>query len=91
MQTRLVMRSGYISLFMYRCPQNRTPQGFSADDTSEDHHTYEPMTFLVCQSDLNPATGAVLGERSNRASGLEKPDRIASVFLLLALFGKQID
>jgi hypothetical protein len=40
---------------------------------------------------VNPPTGAVLGERSNSASGLEKPDRIASIFLLLALFGKQID
>ena len=32
-------------LFMYRCPKTGyRVQGFSAEDTSEDHHTYEPVT-----------------------------------------------
>jgi hypothetical protein len=36
-------------LFIYRCPKTRRlVQGFSAEDTSEDQHVYEPMTCPVC-------------------------------------------
>ena len=53
-------------LFMYRCPATGyRVQGFSAEDVSEDHHVYEPVTCPVCGQihHVNPATGAVLGER----------------------------
>ena len=37
-------------LFIYRCPlTGHRVQGFSAEDTSEDHHTYEPVTCPVCR------------------------------------------
>ena len=52
-------------LFTYRCPKTRRlVQGFSAEDTSEDQHVYEPMTCPVCHQVhyVNPATGKVLGE-----------------------------
>ena len=63
-------------LFMYRCPQTGyRVQGFSAEDTSEDQHIYEPVTCPVCRKfhHVNPATGTLLGERSIGASGLGKP------------------
>ena len=53
-------------LFIYRCPTTGyRVQGFSADDTSEDRHVYEPMTCPVCHKvhHVNPATGAVLGDK----------------------------
>ena len=39
-------------------------RAFSAEDTSEDQHVYEPMTCPVCHQVhyVNPATGKVLGE-----------------------------
>ena len=42
-------------------------QGFSAEDTSEDYHTYEPVTCPACNQvhHVNPATSAVLEKRSN--------------------------
>jgi hypothetical protein len=52
-------------LFMYRCPQTRyRVQGFSAADTSEDRHVYEPVTCPVCHliHHVNRASGAVLEE-----------------------------
>jgi hypothetical protein len=53
-------------LFMYRCPQTGyRVQGFSAEDTSEDRHVYEPVTCPVCHHQIhhvNPASGAVLEE-----------------------------
>jgi hypothetical protein len=52
-------------LFMYRCSQTGyRVQGFSAEDTSEDRHVYEPVTCLVCHQihHVNPASGAVLEE-----------------------------
>ena len=62
-------------LFLYRCPTTGyRVQGFVSEDTSEDHHIYEPMTCLVCHRVhyVNPATGVLLGERSNGASGSER-------------------
>ena len=53
-------------LFLYRCPTTGyRVQGFVSEDTSEDHHIYEPMTCLVCDRVhyVNPATGVLLGER----------------------------
>ena len=58
-------------LFMYCCPVTEyRVQGFSAEDTSEDRHTYEPVTCPVCRQihHVNPATGAVLGEKVESAS-----------------------
>ena len=58
-------------LFMYRCPVTEyRVQGFSAEDTSEDRQTYEPVTCPVCRQihHVNPATGAVLGEKVESAS-----------------------
>ncbi len=45
-------------------------QGFSAEDTSEDRHTCEPVTCPACRQihHVNPATGAVLGEKVVSAS-----------------------
>ena len=54
-------------LFVYRCPiTGHRVQGFSAEDTSEDHHTYEPVTCPACNQvhHVNPATGAVFGRKS---------------------------
>ena len=51
-------------LFLYLCPQTGyRVQGFSAEDTSEDRHVFEPVTCPVCDRMhyVNPATGAVLG------------------------------
>ncbi len=56
---------------MYRCPVTEyRVQGFSAEDTSEDRHTYEPVTCPACRQihHVNPATGAVLGEKVESAS-----------------------
>jgi len=37
-------------LFMYRCPKTEyRVQGFSAEDISEDHHIYEPVTCPACR------------------------------------------
>jgi hypothetical protein len=38
-------------------------QGFSAEDISEDHHIYEPVTCPACRQvhHVNPRTGAILG------------------------------
>ena len=37
-----------LPLFMYRCPNTGyRVQGFVAEDTSEDGHVYEPVTFYV--------------------------------------------
>jgi len=52
-------------LFLYRCPHTGyRVQGFVAEDTSEDSHTYEPVTCPVCHQihHVNPHTGVVLGE-----------------------------
>ena len=51
-------------LFIYRCQNTGyRVQGFASEDTSEDHHIYEPMTCPVCHEihHVNPTTGAVLG------------------------------
>jgi len=56
-------------LFLYRCPRTEyRVQGFTAENTSDDEHTYEPVTFLACRQvhHVNPATGAVLGAQSPR-------------------------
>jgi hypothetical protein len=53
-------------LFMYRCPTTGyRVQGFASEDTSEDYHIYEPMTYPVCRQvhHVNPATGIVLEEK----------------------------
>ena len=52
-------------LFIYRCPiTGYRVQGFSAEDISEDTHTYEPVFCVICKRFhvVNPATGAVLGQ-----------------------------
>jgi hypothetical protein len=53
--------------FTYRCPHTgyRT-QGFLADEASNGACTYESVLCTVCQRIhfVNPATGAVLGEKS---------------------------
>jgi len=52
-------------LFLYRCPKTGARvQGFTAEDVSEDHHSYEPVTCPVCRQihHVNPTTGKVLGE-----------------------------
>ena len=61
---RLHLSPGFstMPLFIYRCPiTGHRVQGFSAEDTSKDHHTYEPVTCPVCHQvhHVNPATGAV--------------------------------
>ena len=51
-------------LFTYRCPKTRQlVQAFSAEDVSEDTHTYEFVRCALCQQihRVNPATDAVLG------------------------------
>ena len=53
-------------LFVYRCPKTDFwVQGFSSEDTSEDHHIYEPVTCPICHQihHVNPASGAVLEEK----------------------------
>ena len=53
-------------LFTYRCPKTGyRVQGFATEDISEDHHIFEPVTRPVCHQvhHVNPATGAVLGEK----------------------------
>ena len=53
-------------LFMYRCPKTGyRVQGFSAEDISEEHHIYEPVTCPACRQvhHVNPRTGAILGEK----------------------------
>jgi len=53
-------------LFMYRCPKTGyRVQGFCAEDISEDHHVYEPVTCPVCREihHVNPTTGTVLEEK----------------------------
>jgi hypothetical protein len=53
-------------LFIYRCPTTGyRVEGFSAEDASEDRHTYEPVTCPVCHQihHVNPTTGATLGEK----------------------------
>jgi len=55
-------------LFLYRCPQTGyRVQGFSSEDTAEDHHVYEPMNCPVCHQihHVNPTTGTVLGEKKD--------------------------
>jgi predicted RNA-binding Zn-ribbon protein involved in translation (DUF1610 family) len=50
-------------LFLYRCPKTGFDvQGFASEDTSEDHHVYEPVTCPMCGQihHVNPATGTVL-------------------------------
>jgi hypothetical protein len=52
-------------LFLYRCPRTGSHvQGFTAEDTSEDHHIYEPVICPICHQihHVNPTTGAVLEE-----------------------------
>ena len=53
-------------LFMYRCPKTGyRVQGFSAEDTSEDRHVYEPVTCPVCHQihHVNQTTRATLEEK----------------------------
>jgi hypothetical protein len=50
-------------LFMYHCLNTGYhAQGFSADDVSEDHHVYEPVTCPACyrMHHVNPTTAKVL-------------------------------
>ncbi len=62
-------------LFTYRCPKTgRLAQAFSAEDVSEDTRTYELVRCALCQQfhQVNPATGAVLGEDDRRAASRKK-------------------
>jgi hypothetical protein len=57
---------------MYRCLNSGyRVQGFASEDTSEDNHVYEPVTCPVCHliHHVNPATGVVLDEKAESASG----------------------
>jgi len=52
-------------LFSYCCPiTGARVQGFTAEDVSENPHSYEPVTCPVCRQihHVNPTTGKVLGE-----------------------------
>src|SRR5580704_6127769 len=65
---RLNLKPGLsiMPLFIYRCPiTGYRVQGFSAEDTSEDRHTLEPVTCPVCHQihHVNPTTGATLEEK----------------------------
>ena len=63
-------------LFIYRCPTTGLRvQGFCAEDTSEDRHVYEPVTCPVCKQihHVNPTTGTVLGEQTEREEPLQTP------------------
>ena len=65
-------------LFLYRCPTTgHRVQGFASEDVVEDHHVYEPVTCLACRKihHVNPATGAVLGEKAELTAA--DPDREA--------------
>jgi hypothetical protein len=65
-------------LFIYRCPvTGRQVQGFSADDVSEDTHTYEPVRCVPCKRFhmVNPATGAVFGQDAEQATPRDGPSR----------------
>jgi hypothetical protein len=58
-------------LFVYRCPTTgHQVQGFSADDVSEDTHTYERVFCIMCKRFhvVNPATGAVLGQNAEQGT-----------------------
>jgi hypothetical protein len=58
-------------LFMYRCPNTGyRVQGFSADDISEDRHSYESVTCPVCHLVhlVNPNTGRVLGVKDEQSA-----------------------
>ena len=53
-------------------------QGFSAEDTSEDRHTCEPVTCPACRQihHVNPATGAIFRRKSRiRFGDLCRPPR----------------
>jgi hypothetical protein len=57
-------------LFTYRCPTTgHRVQGFSADDVSEDTHTYESVLCVMCGRFhfVNPATGVVMGQEGTQA------------------------
>jgi hypothetical protein len=62
-----------MSLFTYRCPKTgQLVQAFSAQNVSEDMHTYEFVRCVLCQRihRVNPATGVILGgniSKSRRA------------------------
>ena len=65
-EARRIAANIAMPLFMYRCPKTGyRVQGFSAEDTSEDRHVYEPVTCPVCHQihHVNPTTGATLGEK----------------------------
>jgi hypothetical protein len=57
-------------LFLYRRPKTGyRVQGFASEDTSEDHHVYEPVTCPVCQQihhGIRPR-GPSWEKRSNRS------------------------
>ena len=58
-------------LFTYRCPKTeQLVQAFSAEDVSEDTHTYELVRCALCQHihRVNPATGGVLGGNDRQAT-----------------------
>jgi len=66
-------------LFVYRCPTTgHQVQGFSADDVSEDTHTYERVFCIMCKRVhvVNPASGAVLSQ--NAEQGTARNDRRGS-------------
>ena len=44
-------------------------EGFSADDVSEDIHTYESVLCVICGRFhfVNPATGTVAGQQNTQA------------------------
>ena len=63
-------------LFVYRCPTTgRFVQGFSAEDVSEDAHTFELVRCTACKGfhPVNPATGKVLGEQDEHATSRNTP------------------
>ena len=65
-------------LFIYRCPTTgQQVQGFSADDLSEDMHTYKSVLCMKCKRFhmVNPATGAVLARDAEQATPREGPSR----------------
>jgi hypothetical protein len=63
-------------LFIYRCPTTgHQVQGFSADDVSEDTHTYESVKCIMCGQFhfVKPATGAVMDQEDTQPEPRKEP------------------
>jgi hypothetical protein len=55
--------------FLYRCPNTGLQvQGYAPERASDDDDAYEAVTCSACRRvhAVNPATGKVLGEGTNR-------------------------